>query len=70
MQSLVPDELRGRVMSIYTLTFFGFMPLGSLLAGAVAERFQEPATLMLGASLVLVYAVLVWWRVPALRRSD
>jgi MFS family permease len=70
VQSLVPDELRGRVMSIYTLTFFGFMPLGSLLAGAAAERIQEPATLLLGASFVLVYALLVWWRVPALRRSD
>jgi len=70
VQSLVPDELRGRVMSIYTLTFFGFMPLGSLLAGSVAERIQEPATVMLGASIVLLFAVLVWWRVPALRRSD
>jgi MFS family permease len=70
VQSLVPDELRGRVMSIYTLTFFGFVPLGSLLAGSLAERIQEPATVMLGASIVLLFAILVWWRVPALRRSD
>ncbi len=70
VQSLVPDDLRGRVMSIYTLTFFGFMPLGSLVAGEVAERIGEPATVFVGASAILVFAALVWWRVPALRRSD
>jgi MFS family permease len=70
VQSLVPDALRGRVMSIYTLTFFGFMPLGSLLAGAAAERIGEPEAVMTGAMIVLLFAGLVWWRVPGLRHSD
>lgn len=70
VQSLVPDDLRGRVMSIYTLTFFGFMPLGSLLAGAAAERIGEPTTVFLGAGVILAFAAVVWWRVPALRHSD
>jgi predicted MFS family arabinose efflux permease len=70
VQSLVPDELRGRVMGIYTLTFFGIMPLGSLLAGAAAERIGAPAAVMVGAAIVLIFAGLVWWRVPGLRRSD
>jgi len=70
IQSLVPDELRGRVMSIYTLTFFGFMPIGSLLAGSVAERVGEPMTVLLGAVIVLICAGMVYLRVPALRRSE
>jgi MFS family permease len=70
VQSLVPDDLRGRVRSIYTLTFFGFMPLGSLLAGAAAERIGEPTTVFLGAGVILAFAAVVWWRVPALRHSD
>ena len=70
VQSVVPDELRGRVMSIFTLTFFGFMPIGSLLAGEVAERFGEPTTVMLGALVFLAFATFVWWRMPQVRRSD
>ncbi len=70
IQSLVPDELRGRVMSIYTLTFFGFMPIGALLAGWVAERLGEPMMVLLAALIVLAYAGLVYLRVPTLRRSE
>ncbi|MCB0230643.1 MAG: MFS transporter, partial [Anaerolineae bacterium] len=36
VQTMVPDELRGRVMGVYTLMFFGGMPLGSLLIGSMA----------------------------------
>ncbi|HSH14235.1 MAG TPA: MFS transporter, partial [Desulfurivibrionaceae bacterium] len=66
----VPDELRGRVMSIYTLAFFGFIPIGSLLAGAAAAAFGAPLTVRLGASVLLITAVLVWWRVPELRQAE
>ncbi len=68
-QSLVPDELRGRVMSIFTLAFFGFMPLGALLAGQAAARLGEPATVLLGGSLLLIYSAWVWLRVPDLRHT-
>jgi MFS family permease len=70
VQSLVPDDLRGRVMSIYTLTFFGFMPIGSLLAGSAADRIGEPVTVVLASGFVLLYGLLVLLRVPQLRRSD
>ena len=54
IQTLVPDELRGRVVSIYTLSFFGLMPLGALLAGWVAEFVGEPTTIVLSALISLV----------------
>jgi MFS family permease len=43
-----PEELRGRVMSIWTLVSFGLTPVGSLLAGAIAERWGAPVALGLG----------------------
>jgi MFS family permease len=69
LQSQVPDELRGRVMSIYMLSFFGLMPVGALLAGSVAEWIGEPLTVAIGATILLVFAGLVWLRVPKLRRE-
>ncbi|MCB0146133.1 MAG: MFS transporter, partial [Caldilineaceae bacterium] len=37
LQTRVANEMRGRVMSLYTLTFFGFTPFGNLALGALAE---------------------------------
>ena len=70
VQSLVSDNLRGRVMGVYTLVFFGSMPLGSLLAGTIAERIGEPLTVMLGAGLLMVLAIAAWAFLPAIRRQD
>jgi MFS family permease len=69
VQNVVPDELRGRVMSIYTLAFFGLMPIGSLLAGAVATGIGEPLTVAIGALILLVFSGWVWVKVPELRRA-
>lgn len=70
VQSLVPDQLRGRVMSIYTLAFFGMFPVSSLIAGAAAEQFGAPLTVALGAALTLGYAIFLWLRVPQLRAME
>jgi MFS family permease len=67
VQTLVPDELRGRVVSIYTLNFFGLMPIGALLVGAAAEVIGEPAILIINSLIVLGFAGVLWWRVPSLR---
>ena len=53
MQMSAPDELRGRVMSIYLLMFIGTGPLGSLLAGDLAQRFKAPHTILFFALLSL-----------------
>lgn len=68
IQLEVPDELRGRVMGIYTLVFFGLMPVGSLLAGVTATRIGEAATVGAGALILLAFAGWVWLRRPELRR--
>jgi MFS family permease len=69
IQSLVPDALRGRVMGVYTLVFFGSMPIGALLAGTVAGKVGEPLTIMAGAVLLLILAVAAWLFLPDVRRQ-
>lgn len=67
LQSLVPDELRGRVMGVYVFMFLGMTPLGSLQAGALARWLGAPAALALGALALLLVLLVAWWRVPELR---
>ena len=68
VQSHVSDELRGRVMSIYSLTFFGGMPLGALWSGALGHVIGAPLTIVVGALIVLGFAVLLWVRMPQVRQ--
>jgi MFS family permease len=68
VQTLVPDNLRGRVMSVYTFTFFGFLPLGSLLMGALAQNFGEPEAILVCSIVTLTVALLIFIFVPAIRR--
>jgi MFS family permease len=54
IQRVVPNELRGRVMSFYTLCFMGFMPIGAFQAGVVSHFIGAPLSLALGAVILLV----------------
>lgn len=67
LQSIIPDALRGRVMSIYMLDR-GLMPAGSLFAGVAAHFIGAPATVSVMGSVVILLALLVAWRVPILRK--
>jgi MFS family permease len=69
VQTQVEDHLRGRVMSIYTLVFFGGMPLGALLAGGIADRIGEPAALLINAVILFVFAICVYVFLPYLRKQ-
>jgi MFS family permease len=69
-QLQVPDQLRGRVMSIYTLGFMGMFPLSALLSGTVAEMIGEPTTVALGAWVTITFGALLWLRVPKLRALE
>jgi predicted MFS family arabinose efflux permease len=68
VQTLVPDALRGRVMSVYMLTFFGCMPLGALWIGPVAQAWSLQAVFGLSAAASLGVAALVWVAAPRVRR--
>jgi MFS family permease len=70
VQSLVSDRLRGRVMGVYTLVFFGSMPLGSLLSGTLAEKIGEPLAVASGAAALMLLAVAAWIFLPDIRRQD
>ena len=53
VQTEVPDDKRGRVMSFYTMAFFGMMPLGSLAGGVLGARLGAPATVTGGGRVTL-----------------
>jgi predicted MFS family arabinose efflux permease len=63
LQLTVPDDLRGRVMSLHTLVFAGVTPFGSLLVGSLAETFGIRTSLVVssGCGLIAVLALLMWW---------
>jgi MFS family permease len=69
MQTLALDSLRGRVMSIYSLTFFGLMPIGSLIIGLLAEGLGEPLAFIIFSAAALVFAAVIWVWVPSLRKQ-
>jgi MFS family permease len=69
IQSLIPDDYRGRIMSMYTMTVVGLGPFGSLLAGAVAHRVGAPATVAAGGVLCLVASLVFRARIEEFRRS-
>jgi MFS family permease len=70
IQSTVPDSLRGRVMAVYMLMFFGTAPFGSLQAGALAQAFGPSAGVAVGAGITLAFALFVFFTVPVLRRVE
>ncbi len=69
VQTETPDHLRGRVLSIYTLAFFGLMPVGSLLVGVLAAAIGEVNTLIFGALLLFICAIWMRIKVPEIRQS-
>ena len=69
LQLIVPDELRGRVLSLYMLDR-GFMPLGALFAGATAHFIGAPATVAIMGAMVIVLTGFVAWRIPAIRSLE
>jgi MFS family permease len=67
LQQLVTDEMRGRVMSMFILSFIGTMPIGNLIAGASAERFGAPPTLATGGFIIALFIVIVTLKDKRLR---
>jgi MFS family permease len=67
VQTLVDDDKRGRVMSLYTMAFLGMLPFGNLAAGAVARYASEATAYTLNACLCLAGLLVFWKALPGLR---
>ncbi len=67
LQTIVDDQKRGRVMSLYTVAFLGLSPLGSLMAGGLASRIGTPNTVCLGGACCVLGAVLFARQLPKIR---
>jgi MFS family permease len=59
LQKLVTDRMRGRVMSMFILSFLGTMPIGNLIAGVVSHRFGAPVALASGGLAIILYVTVV-----------
>lgn len=67
IQTVVEERFRGRVMAFYAMAFLGSAPIGSLLAGALAERIGAPATVVLGGVACIAGGLWFASRLPTLR---
>lgn len=67
LQTIVEDDKRGRVMSLFTMSFLGMTPFGSLLAGSLASKIGAPNTFAINGSICIFGAVLFAKQLPMLR---
>jgi predicted MFS family arabinose efflux permease len=68
VQTLAPDHIRGRALSVYMLAFNGMFPVGSLIGGSIAQRFGAPAATLVGGCAVLVSLAAVSVFAPQVRK--
>jgi MFS family permease len=68
IQTLVPEDKRGRVMSYYTMAFVGMAPFGSLLAGGLAHRLGAPHAVMITGAFCIAGAVWFSTQLKSIRK--
>jgi MFS family permease len=69
IQMMIPDALRGRVMSIYSMMFMGMAPFGALTAGTLAHNLGAPLTVALGGAGCLAAGLVFAFRLPQWRQG-
>jgi MFS family permease len=67
LQTVVPDELRGRVMATYIFVYVGFTPIGSFIAGAMARFVGVQWAIFTGGVVMLAYSLWAFWKYPEIR---
>jgi MFS family permease len=67
IQSMVPDQLRGRVMAVYSMMFMGMAPFGAFFAGAIAEHLGAPTTVAIGGVACIAGSAVFASRLPGWR---
>ncbi|MDZ8091749.1 MAG: MFS transporter [Nostoc sp. DedQUE05] len=68
LQTIVEDDKRGRLMSLYTMSFLGMIPVGNLLGGFLASRIGAPNTLMIDGIACILGSIIFSRQLPALRK--
>jgi predicted MFS family arabinose efflux permease len=69
LQTIVPDDLRGRVMAFYAFVFVGMAPLGAFQAGLLAEHTSAPLAIAVGGAGCLIAILIAAWQAPQLRKT-
>jgi MFS family permease len=68
LQTMVEEDKRGRIMSLYTMAFMGMVPFGSILAGSLAHTLGAPGTVVAGGIFCILGGIWFYRRLPALRK--
>lgn len=68
LQTLVSDELRGRIMSVFMLVFAGAMPFGNLLSGSISHVFGVSVSIMINGIICIVFFTVIDFIYPELRK--
>jgi MFS family permease len=68
IQTSIPDEMRGRVMAVYTMVFMGGMPIGSLILGALASIIPPQTAVLISGVILLAFAIFTWLANPQIRQ--
>lgn len=68
LQTIVEEDKRGRLMSLYTMAFLGTLPFGNLAAGALANQIGAPNTVMIGGIFCILGSLVFAKQLPELRR--
>jgi MFS family permease len=68
LQTVVEDDKRGRVMSLFTMAFLGMAPFGSLLAGSLASTIGAPSTFIVNGAVCVVGSLVFARQLPLLRQ--
>ncbi|AVZ30958.1 MFS transporter [Nodularia spumigena] len=69
LQTIVEDDKRGRLMSLYTMSFLGILPLGHLLGGFLANRIGAPNTLAIDGIVCILGSILFYRKLPVLKQT-
>lgn len=69
LQTLVDEDKRGRVMSLFTMSFMGMVPFGALLEGSLASHLGAPHTLIVNSACCLLAAAVFARQLPSLRKA-
>ncbi len=69
LQSMVDDQMRGRIVALYSMSFMGFTPLGSLLMGSLAEVAGVQVTAFAAGACCLLAAILFYKKLPEIKKA-